>query len=87
MIPIGQQHDVFVVEPSAVPPIAHRRQVTIGARRPGEVEIKEGLEAGEFVVIHGGLRVRPDQPVAITAVAKGDESLDELLPKGQGKAD
>jgi membrane fusion protein (multidrug efflux system) len=61
--------------------------VTIGARRPGEVEIKEGLEAGEFVVIHGALRVRPDQPVAITAVAKGDESLDELLPKGQGRAD
>jgi len=87
LIPIGQRHDVFVVEPSAVPPIAHRRQVTIGARRPGEVEIKEGLEAGEFVVIHGTLRVRPDQPVAITAVAKGDEALDELLPKGQGRAD
>jgi membrane fusion protein (multidrug efflux system) len=87
LIPIGQRHDVFVVEPSAVPPIAHRRQVTIGARRPGEVEIKEGLEAGEFVVIHGALRVRPDQPVAITAVAKGDESLDALLPKGQGRAD
>jgi membrane fusion protein, multidrug efflux system len=87
LIPIGQRHDVFVVEPSAVPPIAHRRQVTIGARRPGEVEIREGLEAGEFVVIHGALRVRPDQPVAITAVAKGDESLDELLPKGQGRAD
>jgi membrane fusion protein (multidrug efflux system) len=87
LIPIGQRHDVFVVEPSAAPPIAHRRQVTIGARRPGEVEIKEGLEAGEFVVIHGALRIRPDQPVAITAVATGDEALDELLPKGQGRTD
>lgn len=87
LIPTGQLNHVFVVDPAADPPIASRRQVTIGARRPGEVEIKEGLKAGEFVVIHGTLRARAGQPVAITAVAKGDEPLDDLLPKGQGRAD
>jgi membrane fusion protein (multidrug efflux system) len=58
--------------------------VTIGSRRPGEVEITAGLEAGEFVVIHGALRARHDQEVKIIAVATGDETLEELLQQGIG---
>jgi membrane fusion protein (multidrug efflux system) len=53
--------------------------VSIGNRRPGEVEIVEGLEAGEFVVVDGTLRARPGQPVTITAVDGGDEPLARLL--------
>jgi membrane fusion protein (multidrug efflux system) len=87
LIPSGQQNHVLVVDPDAAQPVAQRRPVTIGARRPGEVEIREGLAAGEFVVIHGTLRARPGQPVTVTAVAAGGEPLQDLLTRAQGRTE
>jgi membrane fusion protein (multidrug efflux system) len=57
--------------------------VVIGTRRVGEVEVREGLAAGEFVVIHGTLRLRPGQSVAVTAVAEDDAPLEKLLEAAQ----
>jgi membrane fusion protein (multidrug efflux system) len=37
--------------------IAHRREVTLGVRRPGEVEITEGLREGEEIVVEGTIRL------------------------------
>jgi membrane fusion protein (multidrug efflux system) len=63
---------VFVVADGTI----ERREVRIGRRRPGEVEILEGLRESEHVVIEGtqnvreGLRVREslaEQPAAATA--------------------
>jgi membrane fusion protein (multidrug efflux system) len=84
LIPVGRDNHVLVVDRSAASTVAQRRQVTIGSRRPGEVEILEGLEAGEFIVTHGTLRTRPGQPVTIIAVDEGGESLAHLLTQGQG---
>lgn len=83
LIPSGRVNHVLVVEQSDDRSVVHRRQVTIGSRRPGEVEIIEGLEAGEFVVVDGTLRARPGQPVTITAVDGGDEPLPHLLNREQ----
>lgn len=80
----GHKHFVYVVEESEKDPetrIAQRRQVTIGSRRKGEVEILEGLATGEQIVTHGTIRVRPGGAVVIKAVQKGDENLKELLYK------
>jgi membrane fusion protein (multidrug efflux system) len=88
LIPTGQENHVLVVTQSLDPVVAERRKVEIGGRRPGEVEIVEGLEAGEVVVIHGTLRARPGQQVEIIAVAAGNESLEQLLQQdveGRGK--
>jgi hypothetical protein len=52
------------------------------------VEILDGLKAGEFVVVDGGLRTRPGQPVTVIAVDSGNEPLARLLnqeQKGSGK--
>jgi membrane fusion protein (multidrug efflux system) len=70
------------------PRVAQRRQVTTGGRRPGEVEIVDGLKAGEFVVVDGTLRARPGQPVTVIAVDNGNEPLARLLTqerKGRGQ--
>ncbi len=88
LIPSGRVNHVLVVDRSADPTVVHRRQVTIGNRRPGDVEIVEGLEEGEFVVVDGTLRVQPGQPVTIVAVDGGDEPLAHLLKsnrKGQDR--
>ena len=61
LIPQGDRQFLFrVVDGSA-----ERTEVRIGARRPGIVEIVDGLLPGETVVVEGGLRLRPGAPVRI----------------------
>ena len=87
LIPSGNSNYVLVVQPDASSPVAEKRPVQIGARRPGEVEIVAGLTAGEYVIIHGTLKVRPGQPVSVIAMAEGGETLAELLKKKEGVKD
>ncbi len=44
--------------------VVERRQVELGRRRPGEVEVRAGLEAGEVIIVEGTQRVRPGDRVA-----------------------
>jgi len=43
--------------------VADKREVTLGRREPGFVEITDGLAAGEAVVIEGTLKLRHGTPV------------------------
>jgi len=58
----GRTHLVYVVDETGGNVVAGR-EVEIGARRPGEVEIVGGLSPGEMVIVQGGFRVRPGQEV------------------------
>ena len=84
LIPSGRENHVLVVDRSVQPTLAQRRQVTTGSRRPGEVEIIDGLQSGELVVVDGTLRARPGQPVTVIAVDGGDEPLARLLNRERG---
>lgn len=64
VIPIGEEHFVFRIDEHD---IARRIQITLGRRRVGAVEVLDGLEDGERVVIEGIVRVRPDSPVQVVA--------------------
>lgn len=79
LMPTGREQFVLVAVPEGDGYRAERRQVRIGARRPGLVEVVSGLKPGEQVVTHGTLRVRPGQAVAIKAIDDGLEPLDVLL--------
>ena len=81
IIPEGRKHFVLVVDTAQTPPVAQRREITIGARRPGEVEVLSGLAAGEKIVVHGTMMARPGAPVAITAEQKQGEPLADILRK------
>ena len=50
---------------------AERREVTIGRREPGRVELLGGVEAGERVVVQGTQKVRDGSPVVESPVAEG----------------
>ncbi len=84
LVPSGRDNAVFVLDRSKEPPAVQRRQVKIGGRRPGEVEVTHGLAPGEFVVTHGTLRIRQGQPVSVRAVDSGDEPLVRLLDQKPG---
>jgi membrane fusion protein, multidrug efflux system len=47
---------------------AQRREVTLGVRTPGFVEVRSGIDAGEQVVVGGAERLAPDAPVNATMV-------------------
>ena len=79
LMPQGREQFVMVAVPVGQGHKVERRQVTIGSRRPGEVEVLQGVQAGELVVTHGTMRVRPGQAVSVRAIGDGSESLAELL--------
>jgi membrane fusion protein (multidrug efflux system) len=79
VVPRAARSFVYVVDPDANPPVAVQREVTTGARRPGRVEIMSGLAAGEFVITHGTLKIRPGAPVRIRAIDDGTQPIEALI--------
>ena len=73
----GQKQFVYVVDRADNK--VERREVRIGTRRPGEVEIIEGLVVGEQVITDGTLKVRPGSKVSIRAKDDGTTKLHQLL--------
>ena len=49
---------------------ADRREVTLGVRTPGFVEVRAGVQAGELVVVGGAERLFPGAPVHATVVQR-----------------
>lgn len=64
VVPVGGEHFVFCVDQGSN---AQRVRVDVGRRRVGFVEILDGLEVGDRVVVDGVVRVRPDAPVTVVA--------------------
>lgn len=50
---------------------AGMRQIRIGARKSGWVEVESGLEAGEAVITEGIIKIRDGSPVTTERVASG----------------
>ena len=69
----------FVISTANGPPMAVERQVTIGTRIPGDVEIVSGLTKGDQVIVHGTMSVRNGQPVTIQAIEDDNQSLNTLI--------
>lgn len=78
MVPQGKEQFVLWVDEAKGNRVI-RRPISIGARRPGEVEVLQGLEPGMRVITQGAVKVRPGQQVIISAVSDGSEALRELL--------
>lgn len=62
IIPIQNRHYIYLANSEGV---VEQRQVTIGLRSRGWVEILEGVELGEQVIIRGILKVRPGDKVKV----------------------
>src|SRR5690349_2391948 len=73
LTPEAERQYVFVVADGK----AQRREVRIGSRRPGIVEVLAGLNAGEQVVVEGTQKVRDGSPVRTTEIAADAELADE----------
>ena len=66
--PQGERAFVFkVVDPGDGKAVARLTPVTLGNRRQGEVEVREGLAPNDLVVTAGQLKIRDGVPVQVTA--------------------
>jgi len=74
--PLGEQQFVFVVTADST---VEKRELQIGGRRPGLVEVVAGLLVDEQVVTHGHMQIRPGAMVTITAIDDGSLPLSGLL--------
>lgn len=83
LIPEGSKNYVLVIKEGAEKITARRQLVELGARQFGIAEITNGLSAGDQVVSHGTLRVRPEASLEIKGVETYDARLEKLL--GQAK--
>lgn len=78
LLPLRDIQYVLIVN-EGPPTIVERREVQIGRRLRGQVEILSGLSAGEQVITHGTTKVQPGNEVTIKAVDHGDTELKDLL--------
>lgn len=79
LVPMDGKQYVFVVKDDLT---ADRREVKIGAREPGVVEILGGLQSGERVVSEGTMRVVPGGPVEILTGAPSPGEANASDEKG-----
>ncbi len=66
IVPEDSKHFVFVVADGR----AEQREVTIGRRRPGEVEILKGVTEQDMVVVDGTMNVHNGTPVVARSEAQ-----------------
>lgn len=57
---------------------AARREVTLGVRTPGFVEVRDGISAGEQVVVGGAERLGPGAPVTAKVVERRRQLADSV---------
>ncbi|MHB0776439.1 efflux RND transporter periplasmic adaptor subunit [Halomonas sp. WWR20] len=90
LIPNGERQYVMAIDPADDNRVT-QREVEIGERRAGEVEIVAGLAAGELVVSHGLLKVREGDRVELLAIDDGSRDIAEILkanrPANAGDSD
>jgi membrane fusion protein, multidrug efflux system len=72
LVPEQSRQFVWVVDAEER---VERRQVEIGRRRPGQVEVLGGLAPGERVIVEGTQKVSPGQVVQIRATRPVAEAL------------
>ncbi|MCP1315284.1 MULTISPECIES: efflux RND transporter periplasmic adaptor subunit [unclassified Halomonas] len=77
--PSGDRHYVMVVHEEDNGHRLEQRSVMIGERRHGEVEVLEGLDEGELVVVHGLQLARDDLAVRLLGVMDDHTGVREIL--------
>lgn len=79
LLPLGRDQFVLRVKGEGAEAKVEKQKVTVGSRRPGEVEVLDGLAPGDHVVTHGTMGAKPGQAVDVRAVDDGQRSLAQML--------
>lgn len=83
LLPVGRQNFVLILRPDGEDFLTERREVRLGGRRPGEVEILEGVAVGELLVTDGAFKVGDGARVKVAGRSDEGRTLRETLA-GEG---
>ena len=78
LIPEARTNFVYVATQKGEDVVAEKRQISIGVRREGEVEVLDGLLEGEYIVTHGAVKISDKQSIAIRVADKDKKKNDDL---------
>ncbi|GEK73891.1 MexH family multidrug efflux RND transporter periplasmic adaptor subunit [Halomonas halophila] len=78
VVPEGSRQWVWVIT-STEDGSVERREIAVGARRRGEVEVIEGLAPGDLVVSHGADRLHDASSVELIGIADDTTSVSDIL--------
>ena len=81
LMPNGSRNFVLVVGDNNIP---EKREVRLGTRTEGWVEVLEGLSVDERVITHGTIKARPGQPVEIITEEEGEQTIGDMIKNSQG---
>ncbi|HSC69060.1 MAG TPA: efflux RND transporter periplasmic adaptor subunit [Cellvibrio sp.] len=88
LVPLGSNNFIFLLKKEQNGFIVERKQIVIGERLAGAVEVISGLAVGDKVVTHGLQKIRAGQQVKVLSEEKpvtehlGESThLSDLLPK------
>lgn len=79
LIKRGDKNFVFVADQADGKLTAREQEITIGSRRPGDIEVLGGLEQGDKIVTHGTLKLINGAEITIKAEEQGDTPVGDLL--------
>lgn len=85
LLPQGENHYAFVIDRDAL--TVERREVEIGERREGWVEVLEGIDPGERLVRHGIQKVRDGATVRVLDIADETTTIREILRRHRDALD
>ncbi len=85
LIKRGDKNFVFVAQDSDGKKVAVEKEVKIGTRIYGEVEILSPLVEGDQVINHGTLKLNDGAEIKIKAVETSNKTIGEMLKKPQGE--
>lgn len=82
----GRQKFVYVLRNNGEIPKLEKREIQAGARRPGIVEVIDGLQPNAKVVVHGVLNAREGAAAKVIAVQQPNERVRDILARiGEGR--
>ncbi len=87
LIKRSDKNYVYVVAQAEGKMIAKQTEVTLGARKPGTIEVLSGVKEGDQIVVHGTVKLRDGAEISIRAEETEDAPLDELLKQTPVKSD
>lgn len=79
LLPSGNKQFVMLRKTSNNKDLVEKREVIIGTRIPGWVEVLSGLSLSEQVITHGNNKVRSGTAIKILAVDDGNLNISEII--------
>ena len=77
----GQKNFVYIADEKEGKTIAVEKEIKIGARRSGEIEVIDGLQENDQVINHGTLKIKNGTKIKVQAVETEKQTVSDMLEK------